>query len=193
MKNLTIRQQANRIRKWYDLATPYQIADGLTWYCDANILANTLSARYGVTTWQAAQVIAVLSPQKKWDANKREALALFNQHFNGVTPALGYFATARTISECHDIMSGVWALPPKRIKTYSFADNIAYPDSKEVTIDRHALRVAYDDLTPTINVVGIRQYREAREAYRIVADSLGLKASQVQAVVWVTYKSKVNR
>ena len=129
MKKLTIRQQANRIRKWYDLATPYQIADGLTWYHAANILANTLATRYGVTTIQAAQVIAVLSPQKKWDANKREALAIFNQHFNGVTPALSYFATARTISECHSIMAGAWALPAKRIKTYSFADNIAYMDS----------------------------------------------------------------
>lgn len=194
MKKLTIRQQANRIRKWYDLATPAQHADGLTWYNAAHSLAVSLAGRYGVTVIQAAQVISVLSPQKKWDANKREALAIFNQHFNGVVPALGYFATARTISEVHSIIAGAWALPIKRIKTYSFADNIAYPDnSQEVTIDRHALRVAYDDTSAAIDKVSPVQYREAREAYRIVADSLGIKAYQLQAVTWITYKDKVNR
>ena len=71
MKKLTIRQQANRIRKWYDLATPAQIADGLQWYSEAHILAVELSAKYGVSVIQAAQVISVLSPQKQWNTNKR--------------------------------------------------------------------------------------------------------------------------
>lgn len=193
MKNLTIRQQANRIKKWYDLASPAQIADGLTWYNKAHTLTVLLAMRYDVTPWQAAQVIAVLSPQKKWDVNKREASALFNEHFNGITPAFGIFATRRTIDECHAIMRGSWSLPAKRIKTYSFADNIAYIDSDAVTIDRHALRVAYDDTSAAIDKVGIRQYKEAREAYKQVAASLGIKAYQLQAITWVTYKAKVNR
>lgn len=193
MKALTIRQQANRITKWYNMASPSQIADGLAWYSKAHTLTVLLAMRYDVTAWQAAQVIAVLSPQKKWEVNKREASAIFNQHFNGIEPGFGLFATKRTIDECHAIMSGNWALPANRIKTHSFADNIAYLDSEAVTIDRHALRVAYDDTSAAISVVGIRQYREAREAYRQVADSLGIKAYQLQAITWVTYKAEVNR
>ena len=193
MKKLTIRQQANRIRKWYDLATPAQIADGLTWYDAARLLAVKLSAQYGVSVIQAAQVISVLSPQKKWDANKREAIAIFNQHFNGIAPALGYFATRATIAECHNIIAGVFAIPRKRVKTYSFADNIAYSDSIEITVDRHALRVAYDDKSATIDKVGINDYKHARIAYQQIADSLGLKGYQLQAVTWLVYKSVVNR
>tara|TARA_R110000744_G_scaffold43892_2_gene98125 strand:- start:2820 stop:3401 length:582 start_codon:yes stop_codon:yes gene_type:complete len=191
---LSVRQQANRIRKWYNLATPSQVLDGMQWYNDAHALAVELSARYGVTVLQAAQVISVLSPQKKWDANKREAVAMFNEHFTGETPQQGYFATRATVIECHAIIAGDFLLPIKRIKTYSFADNIAYPStSTEVTIDRHALRVAYDDTSAKIDKVGINAYKYARQAYRQVADSLGIKAYQLQAIVWVTYKSKVNR
>ena len=193
MKTLTIRQQANRIRKWYDLATPYQIADGLTWYSAANMLANTLAVQYGVSTMQAAQVIAVLSPQVSWPQNKRSTLAIFNWHFNGELPEHGIYATKKSISECHAIMAGRWALPAKRLKTSSFADNIANIDSDAVTIDRHALRVAYDDTSAAITVVSPKQYREAARAYYMVADGLGIKAYQLQAIVWVTYKAKVNR
>lgn len=191
---LSVRQQANRVRKWYDIATPVQVLQGMRWYNDAHTLASELAARYGVSIIQAAQVISVLSPQKKWEANKRETVAIFNEHFTGETPALGYFATRATVQECHAIMSGEFLIPIKRIKTYSFADNIAYPaTSREITIDRHALRVAYDDITPKIDKVGINAYRYARQAYQQVADSLGIKGYQLQAIVWVTYKDYVKR
>ena len=194
MKTLTIRQQANRIRKWYDLATPAQIIDGLQWYNAAHSLAVSLASKYGVSTSQAAQVISVLSPQKKWDANKRETIAIFNEHFNGIAPALGYFATRKTIAECHAIITGSFAIPRKRVKTYSFADNIAYARaSTEITIDRHALRVAYDDRTARIDKVTPLQYKAARTAYQQTADSLGIMGHELQAIVWVVYKSEVNR
>jgi len=193
MKKLTVRQQVNRIRKWHAMATPAQIADGLQWYSEAHSLAVSLASQYGVSVIQAAQVISVLSPQKKWNANKREAIAIFNEHFNGIASALNYFATKATIKECCAIMAGSFAIPPKRIKTYSFADNIAYIDSREVTIDRHALRVAYDDRSAKIDKVGILDYKQASLAYNQVADSLGLKAYQLQAITWLVYKDTVKR
>ncbi len=191
MKTLTIRQQANRIKKWYDIATPADMADGLAWYNEAHILAVKLASQYGVSVMQAAQVISVLSPQKKWEANKREAVAAFNEHFNGIAPEFSYFATQMTMLEVHAIIAGTFLISSKRLKTYSFADNIARYDSEEITIDSHALRVAYDDETPTIKKVSPLQYRHARAAYQQVADSLGLKGYQLQAIVWVTYKFHV--
>lgn len=193
MNKLTVRQQCNRIVKWYHLATKQQVIEGLSWYNEAHALAVELSSEHGVSVLQAAQIISVLSPQKKWEQNKREARAIFNEHFNGIIPAFGYFAAARTIDECHRIMQGEWLLSMSRLKTYSFADNIAYLDSTEVTIDRHALRVAYDDTSTAIDKVSKTQYLEARQAYRMVAASLGIKAYQLQAITWVTYKQFVNR
>lgn len=194
MSTLSVRQQANRIRKWYDMATSEQIILGLHWYSDANALAIQLANKYGVTVLQAAQVISVLSPQKKWEQNKREAVAMFNQHFTGIAPSFGYYASKRVIKECHAIIAGDWLIPINRTKTYSFADNIAYLDnSTEITIDRHALRVAYDDTSAKIDKVGITAYKYARQAYQLVADSLGIKGYQLQAITWVTYKQHVNR
>ena len=91
-------------------------------------------------------------------------------------------------------MRGDWLIPSKRTKTYSFADNIAYLDnSAEITIDRHALRVCYDDTSAKIDKVGTNAYKYARQAYQQVADSLGIKGYQLQAITWVTYKQFVNR
>ena len=193
MTVLSVRQQANRIRKWYALATKQQVIEGLHWYADAHCLAVELANKYDVTVLQAAQVISVLSPQKKWDTNKLESRAIFNQYFNGVVPSFKYYAPQRVISECYCIMDGSWLIPSKRAKTYSFADNIAYVDSLEITIDRHALRVAYDDTSCKIDKVGINAYKYARLAYQQVANGLDIMGYQLQAITWVTYKQFVNR
>lgn len=193
MNKLTVRQQANRILKWYCRASIEQVNEGMKWYNRAQVLAVELADTYGVSTLQAATVISLLSPQKKWDTNKQESRALFNEWFNGVKPRHGYFATKRTLDECKLAIRGYFTLGNHRIKTYSFADNIAYTDSEEVTIDRHALRVAYDDTTTAIDKVSRLQYLAAREAYRKVALTLGIRAYQLQAIVWVTYKAYVNR
>ena len=193
MKALTIRQQVNRITKWYNLATTSDISDGLAWYSEAHTLAVKLASQYDVSAVQAAQVISVLSPQKKWDVNKREALAIFNHHFNGIPPSFGIFATRAAVRECYAILRGEFLIPISRTKTYSFADNIAYIDSEEITVDSHALRVAYDDTSAKIKKVTPLQYKAARIAYQQVADSLGLKGYQLQAIVWVTYKRIVKR
>lgn len=193
MSKLTIRQQVNRINKYLDGATKHEFKDGLNWYNNARSLCIELSIKYDVSLFQVAQVISVLSPQKKWGTNKIETIALFNEVFNSVKPSFGYFATKQQLKECKAIIRGEFTIPRKRIKTYSFADNIANKDSKEVTIDRHALRVAYADESAKIDKVSPVQYREAREAYRIVADKQGLNAYEVQAITWVVYKRIVNR
>ena len=82
MKKLTIRQQSNRIQKYLDLATASEIKQGLQWYSEARQLCQKLSSEYKVTLSQVAQVISVLSPQKKWNTNKLETIALFNEVFN---------------------------------------------------------------------------------------------------------------
>ena len=193
MQKLTVRQQVNRIVKYINMATIQETKQGLSWYNDARLLCVELSNKYPVTLSQVAQVISVLSPQKKWETNKLEVIALFNQVFNDIKPTFGFFATKKQMQECKDIIKGKFSIPYKRTKTYSFADNIANSNSEEVTIDRHALRVAYDSRDASIDKVSPVQYREAREAYRIVASSMGLKALEVQAITWVVYKNLVNR
>jgi hypothetical protein len=83
--NITTAEQAQEV---YDIFTR-QIADNLKylmdnfredlrdiatlWYDGANILAQNLGKQYGITTEQAAGMIASLSPQKDWYQNVRLA------------------------------------------------------------------------------------------------------------------------
>ncbi|QDP52439.1 MAG: hypothetical protein Unbinned96contig1001_56 [Prokaryotic dsDNA virus sp.] len=193
MKKLTIRQQVNSVNKWLDMATKHDIKAGMEWYSEAQQLCATLAKQYDVSLFQVAQVVSVLSPQKKWETNKLETIALFNEVFNGVKPSFKYFASKKMLKECKAIINGTFTIPYNRTKTYSFADNISNKESEEVTVDRHALRVAYDDKTASIDKVSVVQYREVREVYKIVANQHGLKPYQVQAITWVVYKRVVNR
>lgn len=193
MKKLSILQQCNRIEKYMTQATSVEYKQGIDWYNDARLLCEKLAGKYDVSLLQVAEVISVLSPQKKWETNKLEVEALFLEVFEGIKPAFNYFATKKQLQECKDIINGNFSIPPKRIKTWSFADNIAHVNSVQVTIDRHALRVAYDDKTAKIDKVTLTQYKEAREAYKKIAIKYGLKAYQVQAITWCAYKRIVNR
>jgi hypothetical protein len=193
MEKLTIKQQCYRIEKYMKQATADEYKQGLNWYNDARLLCEKLSATYDVSVYQVAQVISVLSPQKKWETNKMEVEALFLEVYEEIKPSFNYFATKKQLEECKQIIKGEFSIPPKRIKTWSFADNIANSESEQVTVDRHALRVAYDDKTAKIDKVTLTQYKEAREAYIKIAIKYGLKAYQVQAITWCTYKRIVNR
>tara|TARA_R110002126_G_scaffold192495_5_gene340664 strand:+ start:807 stop:1340 length:534 start_codon:yes stop_codon:yes gene_type:complete len=175
------------------LATSSEFKAGLNWYKDARDLCTMLSIKYDNSVSQIAQVISVLSPQKKWETNKAEVVCLYAQVFDNIEPPFNYFATKKQLEECKQIMLGNFSIPPKRIKTYSFADNISNLNSQEITIDRHALRVAYDDKTSTLDKVTLKQYKAAREAYKLSASQHGLEGYEVQAITWTVYKRIVNR
>lgn len=81
---VTARQQANaekwlaeehitpamiteNLRASLDAATPSERAEGMVWYDNAHETAVGLGERYGVTTEQAAGVLAALSPQADWE------------------------------------------------------------------------------------------------------------------------------
>ena len=179
IKPLSIKQQVNRINKYMNYATSGEFKTGLNWYNDARELCQQLATKYNTSLIQVAQVISVLSPQKKWATNKLEVISLYAELFDDIKPPFNYFATKKQIDECKDIMNGLFLIPAKRVKTFSFADNIANKKSIEITIDRHALRIAYDDQTANIDKVSPKQYREAKEAYKIVADQHGLEGFEV--------------
>lgn len=195
MKELTVRQQANRIRKWYGMATSEQLASGATWYDEAHTFCVLQAMLYDISTIQVANLVAVLSPQKRWAQNKAEVKAMLLAWFKGIKPSFNYYASKRTLDECKTILMGTFLVPPSRLKTYAFASNIAYKDSSEVTIDRHAIQVARDDMNiwDASHKILPRQYKAAAQAYTQVAASLGIKAYQLQAICWVTYKSVVGR
>ena len=80
-------------------------------------------------------------------------------------------------------------LGDRAFKTQAFFDNIYYPDVASVTIDRHIITAAgFED-----EWVGAAMwcYKLLAGAIQDLADDMGLKPHQAQAIIWITYKRVV--
>lgn len=172
----------NIIKEW-DRALPAHHEAGMSWYVDAHNEAKTMGDLV-----IASGVIAAMSPNTPWDRNlviARNAMA------TGVaTGTLGNSCIkANRIMAGEDPLSVLGGL-----KVRSFYKNIVDPTCSEaVTIDRHAYDIAVDtrngkDRRP----IGTpKQYEAIANAYRVVADSLGIMPWQLQAVTWESWRSRL--
>lgn len=181
------------IQEWLDNATEEDVETGLAWYDEAYNFCHAKAKEYNIDPVAVATVVAILSPQKKWEQNLEEASAMLEETFNGVKPSKGYFASGKALQECRDALLNGFRIPALRLKTSSFVDNIVDKTSMMVTIDRHAIKVANNDLTAAEISITAKRYREASAAYVVVAAMKGIKPYQVQAITWVAYKRVVGR
>jgi hypothetical protein len=174
-----------------DLATEADWAAGLSWYVRAHENAVLLSTRYGISTEQAAGIIAALSPQNGWE-NNLTAADLFltdpsvDVHFHDACQK------ARAILSGADPLS---ALRGQKVR--SFYRNIVEPTRNgAVTIDRHAAAILCGLPTPEWNrrfqktLERRHFYRLATGVYRAEARRLGLLPHQVQAVAWLVQSNR---
>lgn len=147
----------------------------------------------------AAAVVSLLSPRNKWDRNKQDAETLVRTALSG--GSINDFSVCTFTSNKRRawdlVLSGGKDFQPEKffkgLKTRSFHDNISYPDSRCVTIDTWAVRAARDveerwrgSLTP-------KQYKALEAEYQEVADYVGLRPMDLQAVVWVEIRNQTNK
>lgn len=190
---LTVRQQTNRIRKVYEQATIQEIESGLTWYNEARVFCTDMSTVYKCTVFEVAQITSLLSPQKKWEQNKEEVEAFLKLLKHDIIPLKGFFASKATMQECKDVILKGYVIPSHRTKTFSFAHNIAFDFSMCVTIDRHAIKIAYGEFDAKPIGITEKRYRQAQAAYETLATELNVKPYELQAITWVTYKRITGR
>jgi thermostable 8-oxoguanine DNA glycosylase len=193
MKNLSIKQQVNRIRKIYNQSTIEEIENGLTWYDDARAFCENNAKLFNIDVFIVAQLTSLFSPKKEWKQNKAEVVRFLKMKLKNIVPIKGFFVTRATMREAENILLSGATIPEHRIKTFSFAHNISYQDSKMVTIDRHAIKICFGKFDSKEILITAKRYKEAQKAHEILADELGIMPSQLQAIVWVTYKRLVNR
>ena len=174
-----------------DLATEADWSSGLNWYATAHAAALQLSGRYGISTVQAAGIIAALSPQNGWE-NNLTAAELFLQdptrdvHFHDAC------------EKARAILQGAQPLTALRgQKVRSFYRNIADPSRPgAVTVDRHAAAILTGLTTPEWNsryqktLERRHFYRLAAAVYRAEARRLSILPHQVQAVAWLVQSNR---
>lgn len=190
-------KNVRNIKAIYELASAAEIADGMAWYGVAKSIAIVLADQYGVTTAQAVGVLAALSPRNKWTRNVIDAEQLITAYVAAgseqarLTKVCTFGANkekaikilesgAETIPTVLEILSGP--------KLREFASCIAgLPDC---CIDGHAWCIWQGSRVTLADVpaIGVKLRREIKADYAQAAADLGLSASELQAITWVTWR-----
>ena len=193
MQTIELKKQGLTI-KFSDLCQNiyrvYELADetqGDDWYFETNAIAQAWAEKFEVSLSKVCAIISACSINSGWNQNLKNAELFLD---TGKIRGLGVIQR-----KCDAIMSNK---PISEVlstdKLNNFYWNIFKPDLFEhVTIDRHATAIAYfgrretDFPKPTT-----KRYSLIAEAYKKVAENLGLIPQQLQAITWVAYRNEAN-
>lgn len=187
------------IKHFYGKAKKDEIDAGREWYLDvhkwAKKQAENLKQEFELTkdlediTERVIGVTSAISPRMRWDVNKENAIRLIKAVESGEPISslkLGILA---------NITKGAWIWQAGdydllgSMKVWNFYKNIWTPfDSRFVTVDTWAWRVATNRLDDTYNGLTTNQYESLAEAYRTVADEIGSITNQLQAITWLVVR-----
>jgi hypothetical protein len=194
--------KASNVVASYNDATPEEIADGMSWYEDAQFTAEAFAAKTGVSVHTAAGIIATYSPQTAWAANMLRAAKVLRTKKGIGGPGAEFMATGSQRERANRILGGEsWQHVLTGRKISAFASLVEHggdddPNNPKVVVDRHALSVASGDragvLDYAFSQLGTKaKYDEVAKVYRDAAAQITAKTGrliqphQLQAVTWL--------
>jgi len=186
----------SRLVRLFREATQEQQVLGLSWYSAAHNLLEVLALNTGVNIRTVCGICAALSPGSEWNRNIRDTQTfLENQNALVGVYGRGNRIKAQRILDGEDPLD-VLGTNPRFPKTRSFFLNIAYPaQDLAITIDRHIKCAAYNitEDRDKNSIVSVKERIVIEESIRAIAKHYGLLPHQVQAVIWLIWKSKVEK
>lgn len=196
--NLTKKRMVNNLLRYYSLAMPNEIVEGLDWYRDANHFCKKLANRFGVTVEVAAGVLSALSPQCGFEQNKKFAITALSEPRRRIISTRERTIKAQKImglNEPDSIHRALSINEDGACKTKAFFMNIVKPyESTTCTIDRHAIgcllqRPSQVEALPSrLCDLSPKQYQWFVECYQEAAGSVGILGHQFQAILWTVYR-----
>lgn len=173
----------NMLLERFNTVTDEQIRNGMTWYADAHRFCVKVAKYTRTPLYKVVGILSALSPRNKWHRNKIDAIELIKRGKKGKyatfhanrDKALKILNNTSNIEEVRKILNAK--------KTVSFFNNILYPSvSKTVTIDVWAYRTVKLEQKN-------KNYNITEQAYKNVSDKLGIKAHNLQAILWENIRS----
>jgi hypothetical protein len=183
---------------WLNNASRLNVKSGKRWYKEAQGFAKQIAKRYNIDRYKVAGVVSALSPNNKWERNKIDAEALIKAFVNKQSiesvKVCTYSANKR---KAWRMLSDGSVITAKSPKTHAFAMNVGRLSAKHVTIDKWHVRACLlspsDGIEPVTETVTPIQYRRVEAITAQLAEEKGLKAYQLQAIIWVTIKEAWKR
>ena len=184
-RTLTRTVVKNNILRIFDMAAP---ADKYDWYRVAHNHTALAADKWGIPRSCAVGVLAALSPRKTWDIN----IELMNDFLKrGDCGQIKLFVEkAKQIVASDGSDEAIMNILNGR-KIQAFYMNIMYPDAVEyVTIDRHALSVAFNEWIDEEFYAGMtsRQYEFFVQCYIFAALRAGVSPLLMQSATWVVWR-----
>tara|TARA_R100000951_G_scaffold37291_1_gene31897 strand:+ start:241 stop:885 length:645 start_codon:yes stop_codon:yes gene_type:complete len=204
LSEISNRTFKSNLLKWIDFANAEQIESGKNWYNDAKSFVEFNSTVYNIDAYTIATVVSCLSPNNKWEQNKKDAIETLyffknNPHAKVETylkevKCCTYKANRKKAWEA--LQQGL-EIQKNSPKTHSFAMNIALNSSDHITIDKWHLRAC--QVSPTSKKRDLQegctalQYRNIERITAEIAKKKYLKGYELQAIIWLTIKAKWER
>lgn len=162
-------------------ATSEHINEGVVWYQKAHDFCKELSEEFEVEFNKVCGVVSALSPQKRWDLNKRIAREYLMGKRN--------IHTKLQVSKCDWIMRGDNIEKCLGgLKTVNFYHNILEPkDNNWFTIDRHILNIFNETPKLTPN-----KYNQLKQVCINYSEQTPWVSPEVQAIAWVVVRGKAD-
>jgi hypothetical protein len=188
-----VTRYTRNVTREFRAATDEHRAQGMRWYAEAHAEAVAMSEATGLPVESTAAIIAVLSPMLSWARNVTVARTVCAQgEATGVLKA--------NLAKAQRILAGE---PAEAVvggqKVTAFYRNILSAGQDEnVTVDRHAIDVAYGIRHAEAErpQPGKAAYAALSEAYtraaRILSREVGehVTPAQIQAVTWVSWRDR---
>jgi plasmid replication initiation protein len=181
------------VEKWYNIGLRLDnINSALLWYETAHSICKRIADYYDLTLQQVCGIMAVLSPQNKWSQNVLDCEALIIDDIAKVSTFNRNKQKALQIKYCYELEKEVSDIVSGN-KVTSFYNNLLSPHNQDyVTVDRHAVRCALDDISSRFDEIKNygrnKHFHRIAQAYKNVAKKHNISVLKVQSVCWVAIR-----
>lgn len=178
---------AKNILAIYNLATPEEKDYWANWYRQGHATAVELAKKYGTSPALAAGVIAVLSPQMKWEQNVKAAELALARNWKGLSNYQGLHDSKR---KAYSLVENGDFTAVAGPKVEPFFWSLLYPERFEdrVVVDTHAANIWRGVREGETWGISDRMRSKMEQDYRDVAKAVGLTAQALQAITWIVWR-----
>jgi len=191
-----LSQVVENVKQFYNAADTRAWNTGMAWYENAYLAAMEMGLGHGASIEQACGIIAAFSPQCDWDLNLQYAEQFLKTGTTGRTGAqLSKAREVLKLETAQDIRAALSTTDDGAPKVKAFFDCIYDPWCDSVVIDRHAIACGLQQpasvgvLAVNMQSITLAQYNFLARAYTKVADMVGIRPNQMQAICWESYRA----
>lgn len=190
-----LKKVSKNLDYFFELATTKELINGKKWYKVANKFCIDNATKYDTTPLIVASVVSALSPRNRWEQNLKDTIKVLQAVKDGKQPEQITVCTFhRNKYKAFRIAKGLQEITENSPKTFNFVRNIAHLDPQALTVDIWHIRGCLRQFKSIGSAnIGKAAYQQIKRLTIKKANKLGLKGYELQAIVWLSVQSNINK